>query len=111
MTGKFTPGPWRIFEEESTVWQDINPDDPTSYGVGFPVAEACRPPSWGGARPTVEERLANARLIASAPDMLAALKAIPFPSPFDTAREHYERFYTWLQNVAQPAIKRAETQS
>lgn len=44
-------------------------------------------------------------------ELLAVLNAIPFPSTMGTAREHYERFYTWYHDVAQPAIKRAEGQS
>jgi hypothetical protein len=74
MGAKHTPGPWVELETESSVdfayddaprlggWSDIGPED------GAPVAIAL---GYGGFS---DRRLdANARLIASAPDLLASL--------------------------------------
>ncbi len=47
---------------------------------------------------------ANARLIAAAPDMLAALEACPLPSTMGTAEAHYRLFYAWYNEHALPAI-------
>lgn len=84
---KFTPGPWRIEDETTLVWGACNPDDTSSYGMGYPITE-CRTTnisSWAKG-PDAEEGIANARLIAAAPDMYEALEAVlPFvPISFAT---------------------------
>ena len=55
---KHTPGPWTARE-------------PNGPGMGWRVG-----PAWLGEAPWSEETSANARLIAAAPDMLAALELL-----------------------------------
>jgi len=70
----FTPGPWRVENKTTLIWGACNPDDNTSYGMGYPVAEAQMPRPWNRDKPTDEQIDANAALIASAPDLLALAK-------------------------------------
>jgi hypothetical protein len=62
---KHTPGPWQrvVARNTSAAYTRIGAGD---YGA---VADC------GGCRPSQEENAANARLIAAAPDLLAALRA------------------------------------
>ena len=64
---KHTPGPWQA------KGQNIYPEGPTELSRLLATVFL---PTLGG---NVDERNANARLIAAAPDMLAALK---FAKPF-----------------------------
>lgn len=77
MESKHTPGPWRVEEGTTLVWGACNPDDTYSYGMGYPIAEARISPcsSWAKG-PSVDDGIANARLIAAAPEMLKALKLV-----------------------------------
>lgn len=64
---KHTPGPWKVF---------YTTNGQTIIGIGEAAgAEGITDPQFGLWR-SGKEREANARLIAAAPDMLAALKAI-----------------------------------
>jgi hypothetical protein len=62
----YTPGPWRQEAGTNLVWGACDLDDTTSYGMGVPVAEAKvelnKTYDW-------DQALANARLIAAAPDL------------------------------------------
>lgn len=73
-----TPRPWRVEEGTALVWGDCNPDDTSSYGMGYPVAECRVTPcaSWAKGPRRYEEGEANARLIAAAPDLLEALSEL-----------------------------------
>lgn len=73
--GKHTPGPWRVEEGTTLVWGNCNPEDHTTWGMGYPIAETRINPSgnWSTG-PYADEGEANARLIAAAPDMLEALE-------------------------------------
>ena len=64
--GKHTPGPWevRLSMGSQSIAYDISSDD----------GRVCSSPRW--ATPREDEALANARLIAAAPDLLEALEAI-----------------------------------
>jgi hypothetical protein len=50
---------------------------------------------------------ANARLIAAAPELYEALDNAPLPSTLGNREDHYQRFYDWFNNVAQPALSKA----
>ena len=64
---KSTPGPWRVRRASDGRPYQIETDEPV------PVAIT----SWGGIlRRASSEGEANARLIAAAPDMLEALRAL-----------------------------------
>lgn len=64
MTGKHTPGPWRVVADESAA-----------QVTGFPCIEADGYTVVGleGMYGDIETDFANARLIAAAPDLLDAL--------------------------------------
>src|SRR5580692_2012807 len=65
-----TPGPWRVEEGTTLVWGRCDPDDRSTYGMGYPIASCEMPRSWSpDHRPDEAEREANARLIAAAPEM------------------------------------------
>jgi hypothetical protein len=73
-TPKHTPGPWRVMPEE--------PGRPyirvrgTQLGERYKIANVLLPDYERAHESKVEESLANARLIAAAPDMLAELKRL-----------------------------------
>ena len=72
---KHTAGPWRVEQDTTLIWGDCNPDDATSYGMGYPIAECRVTPSgsWAKGPKGHSEAEANALLIAAAPDLLHAL--------------------------------------
>ena len=74
---KFTPGPWRVEDGTTLIWGNCNPDDHSTRGMGYPIAKAMINPSgnWSTG-PYADEGEANARLIAAAPELLAALKRL-----------------------------------
>jgi len=83
---KHTPGRWLIqYAETSVRWPVIVVKDDTYEGGEHEIAEVCDhvatnhgtsiKPRWVG-HPDREEGEANARLIAAAPDLLAACRAV-----------------------------------
>ncbi|WP_322997455.1 hypothetical protein [Castellaniella sp.] len=73
-----TPGPWRVEEDTTLIWGDCNPDDTSSYAMGYPISE-CRthPSSTLFKGPTeYEEYTSNAQIVALAPDLAAELLAL-----------------------------------
>lgn len=75
--GEHTPGPWRVEAGTTLIWGNCNPDDHSTRGMGYPIAEARINPSgnWSTG-PYADEGEANARLIAAAPDLLEALQKL-----------------------------------
>lgn len=65
MEAKHTPGPWGVEYENRIEY------GPIVAGLGFLIAEVSYDPSETG---TPQEWKANARLIAAAPDLLAAVE-------------------------------------
>ena len=71
--GKHTEGEWRVEAGTTLVWGACNADDPSTRGMGYPIAECRITPAGRWAEgPDASEGEANARLIAAALDMLAA---------------------------------------
>jgi hypothetical protein len=89
-----TPGPWHVTLTRSTYGHMVHGPLMGPRDEGDHVCNAFGEP--------------NARLIAAAPDLLAALKAAPDPGGFDhTAPEFWFRRYKAWQIAARDAIARA----
>ena len=71
LLAEVTPGEWRVEDRTTLVWGDCNQNDTSTYGMGYPIAEARRTPSasWAKGPKDYEEAEANAQLIAMAPDL------------------------------------------
>lgn len=70
---KFTPGPWNLADSDLPVSQVAVASEKT-FGRKHSTIARVVDPDFVGMSPT--EGIANARLIAAAPDLLEALKAI-----------------------------------
>lgn len=71
-----TARPWRVEEGTTLIWGACNPDDLSSYGMGYQVAKACLSRGWNQRHePTVEQATANAALIVEAVNAYESLKA------------------------------------
>ena len=95
---KHTPGPWKVFNSKYADKPGIETDDETFSVVVFgKISESC-----GVDGRTEDEKQANAKLIAAAPDLLEALQAIVnwLESPADALSD--KDF-----NAAKEAIKKA----
>jgi hypothetical protein len=95
-----TPGPWEIYDCESAIRVGIEGGNGTSV-VAF-GAKGDDAGVWGG---TKDQAKANARLIASAPELLEALKRL-----VDLHVATYGLDGAWDEelNNAQKAIAKAE---
>jgi hypothetical protein len=73
-TNKHTPGPWDYdwHDGHIALYSDAQPDD---YFARVEHSEWVKDEDWDGGE-NVPERIANARLIAAAPDLLAACEAV-----------------------------------
>lgn len=72
MTNEHTPGPWSIHTESEHPCPRI--DGPNGRGVASATQRDPHPTLGMGI--TTQEAMANSRLIASAPDLLAALQLV-----------------------------------
>jgi hypothetical protein len=83
-----TPLPWRLEEGTPLIWGACDPDDKSTYGMGFPVAEAVPPTRWNCNRPSADERMANAAFIVKAANSHEAL--IEALRPFAAMAKSYD---------------------
>jgi len=60
-----TPTPWRVEDGTDLIWGACNPDDRSSYGMGYSIVEG-KAPGWKPYKPSMEEREANAAFIVKA---------------------------------------------
>lgn len=106
---KHTPGPWRVTQEwQTTKDGSFGVEAPTPEGPGFPTPSAtgyyamALPPPHGRDPKSRATQEANARLIAAAPDLLAALQALIAEHAQDDPRRE-----THAQANAKRAIAKA----
>ena len=91
-----TPAPWHICKVTSRDLKLVRD------GNGFCVAQAVKP---ANSRAAYIDSDANARLIAAAPDLLAALDQVDaYLSPFDGEEDAYAE----IRSVIQQAIAKAK---
>lgn len=104
---KFTAGPWRVEDGTTLIWGACT-EDPSTYGMGYPIAE-CRitptNPTWAKG-PDDDEGIANAHLIAASPDLYEALKEL-----MDEAGALCREPVTDGEIAARAALKKAESKS
>lgn len=60
-----TPTPWRVEEGTDLIWGACNPDDMSTYGMGYSIVQG-KSGSWGDRKPGMDEREANAAFIVKA---------------------------------------------
>jgi hypothetical protein len=85
----FTPGPWFVAPRDDTGYPKIRPDHEPAYCVGIAPANIGMSP---------EETLANAQLMAAAPEMYSALLAVLHPAG-DTADEVRAQVHAALEKA------------
>lgn len=103
--GHFTPGPWVAREEphRSAIFS-------ASAYAGRHIATASS--YWAGDGPRAEEREANARLMAAAPDMFEALKeVVAYLDSIEGLGEGGTSAYDVPSIMARAAIAKAEGRS
>lgn len=86
MSAPHTPGPWDHVDH--TVWAVDETGTVNRFSALVQGGYVCRAQGWSTAdRTTEDELLANARLIAAAPDLLEALDAVRRVLP-ETLKQH-----------------------
>ena len=94
---KHTPGPWTLFNDGKCV---AGPESTAGAGHGVAMCSM-------RAR-SDEEARANARLIAAAPDLLAALKQIAFARPAgETPKKIDGKLIERIEIIALTALSKA----
>jgi len=88
MKSQFTPGPWGRHD--------------TNIYSGDTVLVCCPKNHWSNIELPEAEKLANARLIASAPDLLVALERI------ESDLGHEPEVYADILSIARAAIAKAK---
>lgn len=106
-----TPGPWDLSWDESdgfTIRMGTARRSPVSCDLAH-IMEGyaeCLYPEDGD---QFLEAEANACLMAAAPDLLAALEAVPLPSTSGECEADFcRRFFEWWESHAKPAIDKAK---
>lgn len=99
MTAKHTPGPWMAHPYSSVAGCPISAQpDRAKNTIIIAAARSAAAEDLAAFRAEIE---ANARLIAAAPDMLAALERIADPAP------GVKRLPPWAVGIARAAIAKA----
>lgn len=83
---KHTPLPWRVEQGTDLIWGACNPDDDSTYGMGYPIVVGRTDlGSWNRMYPDIDERMANAaRIVRSVNALPAIVKALEeIASTFD----------------------------
>ena len=88
-----TPGPWKLLANQGVVGADWLP---IATAPGHPAADFRRPP---------DERIANARLIAAAPDLYEALQKI---DTIEGCTGGAEVLISEFKHIARTALAKAE---
>ena len=89
---KHTPGPWRVVKHDKLVVVD---DERMTIMCNFPYSLS------------VEQNMADARLIAAAPELLEALQSIAECCDEDHAARDYASRQTEIRGIARAAIRKA----
>ena len=79
-----TPGPWFVFTNGHCVGGPVEGAEAITFSGG--VATTAGVAMCGMARRSASEAAANARLIAAAPEMLAALQALRDPGRMEDSQ-------------------------
>lgn len=61
-----TPTPWRVEQDTDLIWGACNPDDKSSYGMGYAIVEGKSGEKYSRYKPEMDERMANAAFIVKA---------------------------------------------
>lgn len=61
-----TPTPWRVEQDTDLIWGACNPDDKSSYGMGYAIVEGKSGERYSSYKPKMDEREANAAFIVKA---------------------------------------------
>lgn len=96
---KHTPGPWRV----------------SQHGRFFDVLSSEKTPivKWAGfddCDRATQEHVANARLMAAAPEMLEALEQIAETGIYDKMTMSYEEERNHMRSIAEAALSKARGQ-
>lgn len=67
--------PWRVEQDTDLIWGACNPDDKSSYGMGYAIVEGKSGEKYTGYKPEMDERLANAAFIVQVVNEREALLA------------------------------------
>lgn len=107
---KHTPGPWIVAESERTLRQQLAMGGiavkahAPKYDTDCAIFNISTNPTFGGNDMTI----ANARLIAAAPDMLAALKALHVCHRAFSGSQNWGMLDDEARTAAEAAIAKAE---
>ena len=106
-TASHTPGPWGMetLRTSCGVCHKIGPW-PHKWRAGRTMS-ACIYDDYPSPPEGTDTMLANARLIAAAPDLLSALKSYPSQADGEDAYQFRERELEWWHKIAWPAIAKA----
>jgi hypothetical protein len=98
MESKYTAGQWELRRNKIFV-----------SGTYNSIATVHIQKSWDEQiKPIVDtEAIANAKLIAAAPELLEALQVAPILSMYNNAESFIEAYERWRDNIKSPAIKKA----